>query len=122
MGAHMRLLKKSACGESADIAHAFMTREKMAWCTAWRDPGKNQGLVHPAGHDADASALQCADTGTHHGCRLHHHPLQRGRDLLLRRCREPLSDMPGESAVTVTPSHLRSRCRAEVEKHKLLDQ
>jgi hypothetical protein len=40
---------------------------------AWRCPDKDHdGLVSPAWHDADASGLQRADTGAHHGRRLHH--------------------------------------------------
>src|SRR5690349_2157689 len=49
----------------------------------------HEGLVRPAGHDADAPGLQRANPGSHHGSRLHHQELQRGRDLLLRCCGEP---------------------------------
>src|SRR5688572_3486562 len=72
-------LSRSACG-------AHDARENGLVQPARRCLGEHHGgLVRPAGYDADAPGLQCADPGSHHGCRLHHQELQCGRELLLRR-------------------------------------
>ena len=109
-GLSSRDLDRRVCASPRSVA-APMMREKMAWCSQrgvalvnitmalFAQPGTT--LMRPACN----ARIPARTTGA--GCIIKQ--LQRGRDLLLRRCGESGVRHAGHSTVTVTPLRLSSR-------------